>query len=156
MLKVAKDDTSASSTSSEADDRSMFDIVVCQADKRIVCSAVKNGKSKCKTWKKVVPVAHCEFMPDLWNLGGTCIANTIWNSLHPQCPEKMTVTRDIIKKRCRKPRTKRVTKVDPKTGECETVVDPKTREAKCRKVDVIVPEDVNKCANLASALAEYY
>merc|ERR1712185_616872 len=72
------------------------DIVVCQADKRIVCAPPTANSSgnrgsgmgarDCKQDKTVVPIAVCNFDVDLWNLGGTCISNHLQGLQFPDCP----------------------------------------------------------------------
>jgi len=78
-----------------------FELVVCQADKRIVCEGDKrqhnllgeatsgdqNSRS-CSQEKEVVPVAICNFTVPLWNLGGTCISNMLDGLEFPNCPDK--------------------------------------------------------------------
>jgi len=51
----------------------------------------EDGRERCKTAKTVVPVAICNgFYSDLWNAGGTCIANHVHKDSTPQCPAKTT------------------------------------------------------------------
>ena len=77
MLKVR--DTSANGNSA-------FKIVVCQADKRVVCEPGSNNAQVCTSKATFMAVAKCKFTSDLWNLGATCIANHVLGDKHPQCP----------------------------------------------------------------------
>jgi hypothetical protein len=92
MLKVSKDFGSKGppKTQKESD---LFDILVCQSDKRVVCDngcptrRKPNGKCQCQTQKWVKGVAICPFSAELWNLGGTCIANNVHKDTPaPNCP----------------------------------------------------------------------
>merc|ERR1711998_209443 len=117
------------------DDSDDFDMVVCQADKQVVCdpSAVANAtgvidaldakhsateeplkpteellkptcnnttavhlNSRCTSNKEIKAVARCVFNVDVWNLGGTCIANHVHNSTVKNCPH--TADRLVIGK----------------------------------------------------------
>jgi len=143
MLKVPSVTPPKQRKTNSEKNGSIFDIVVCQADKRIICSAArKRGRrgtavSQCQTWKKVVPVARCKFSPDLWNAGATCLANHVWNDKMPQCPDKMKMTGDYIREMCQKPHTEKA-----KVGS--------------RDAHVAAASEVALCQSLGSALAEYY
>jgi len=95
-----------------------YSMVVCQADKRVICAGRKKAdggagkeveQSECAQEKKVEPVALCSFSVALWNLGGTCIANHLYGDEHPQChtlaqeslDNKQSAKQDILKG-CRK------------------------------------------------------
>jgi len=66
----------------------MFDLVVCQADKQVICSYDKQvSKSSCETKATFVAQAVCTFSPELRNLGGTCIKNHVHGDKHPQCAD---------------------------------------------------------------------
>lgn len=95
-------------SSSEAD---KFNLMVCRADKRVICAGRKKAandkgdqveQSECAQEKTVQPVAICNFSVDLWNLGGTCIANHLHNEKYPQCPEKSDTAVEAIASQCRK------------------------------------------------------
>jgi len=74
-----------------ANEAALFDIVVCQADKQVVCGGMSNSSSSmemhCNQTKEVVPVAVCNFSVGLWNLGGTCINNHLDGLQFPNCPD---------------------------------------------------------------------
>ena len=92
----------------------MFNNVVCQADKKVSCQpATKvqiHGKTKlkapCVTTASFKTQAVCSFSPPLWNLGATCIKNTVHNDKHPQCSDAAGHKAAIatIDKVCRLPR----------------------------------------------------
>ena len=67
-----------------ANESKLYDIVVCQGDKRIVCSKPSAGSDRqqtsCSEKKWIDPTAICAFSIDLWNLGGTCIENHLRNT----------------------------------------------------------------------------
>jgi len=65
----------------------MYDLAVCQNDKRIVCSPKVDGTGGCSTQSAVKTTVVCRFSMDLWNLGPTCIANHMHKSDFPDCPE---------------------------------------------------------------------
>ena len=71
-----------------------------QSDKRVICDpaqTLSDGDStdrKCIVKKEVEAVGRCVFNIDLWNLGGTCIANHLHkhelevnSTMKPQCPD---------------------------------------------------------------------
>ena len=64
----------------------LFDLVVCQADKRVVCDPTKQS-SKCRLEAEFTAQAVCRFSPELWNLGATCIKNHVHTDKHPQCAD---------------------------------------------------------------------
>ena len=94
----------------------MFDLVVCQADKQVVCDPSEAGgsgkqksantcrvkatsaaqamreqcgqqKNACRVKATFLAQAVCTFSPELWNLGGTCIKNHVHGDKHPQCAD---------------------------------------------------------------------
>ena len=83
----------------------MFEIVACQADKKVSCEPGK--KSACTTKANFKARAICRFSPQIWNLGATCIINNFWKAKYPQCSD--TADRASIKairaakSICRKP-----------------------------------------------------
>ena len=114
LLKVDK----ANVTAGASLESELFDMVVCQADKRVVCDPVLNGTVPTggfhchgggpnSPMTKLKAVAWCPFSPQLWNLGGTCIANHVHGDAHPQCAGKcgMAAPEDLagkINSRCRR------------------------------------------------------
>jgi len=88
----------------------MFDIIVCQADKQIVCKPHENPKkqARCEMFGTTRAKARCPFHPDLWNLGATCITNHVDGAEAPQChiSADKTVIATI------KPKCKAATKAD--------------------------------------------
>jgi hypothetical protein len=116
LVKVSKVTGDAShgggDTNREAD---KFDLVVCQADKRVICAGRKktaddaSETSECVQEKQVKPMAICKFSVALWNMGGTCIANHVHGETSPQCAALARKTRKQhkgmvqgIMKECRK------------------------------------------------------
>ena len=73
-----------------------------QADKRISCAPAASGASQgCSQKKSVNAIVVCDFCADLWNLGGTCIKNTLDNATLSGCPksdidQKMKIINDAI------------------------------------------------------------
>jgi hypothetical protein len=104
MLKVTKLKPAGSKSGTHLKETDIFDIVVCQVDWKIVCSAQKAGTiPHCETYKSVLPMARCSFSLDVWETGPTCIANIVHADKHPQCPETITrTTTDKIRAECRK------------------------------------------------------
>jgi hypothetical protein len=99
LAKISKADSSVlfAGTPSESD---LFDMVVCQADKWVTCAgrqlaasntveAKAHQETRCEVEKEIKAVAFCTFRVDLWNLGGTCIANHLHNTdgAKPNCPK---------------------------------------------------------------------
>lgn len=121
VLKVAKARPKAGAST----DKDLYDIVVCQVDHRIVCSAwdgiTTRGKQKsmCKTQKWVKPVARCvDFDSELWAAGATCLANHAHKDTHPQCSDKTeAATVAKIKTMCKGIVAKTATKADNKACE---------------------------------------
>jgi len=142
MLKVAKTKPAEGAST----DKSLFDILVCQVDHRIVCDAWKpclgNGRKSCtpcKTTKWVRPVARClGFDASVWNEGATCIANAA-----QQAPTKPTPARLVAT-------------VAPKAilG-CRSKVG-STTEAKVKTCKVATEADKEACVSFATPIAEYY
>merc|ERR1711990_320080 len=103
LIKVTKTKGHVTFGSSHLGDEDKFNLVVCQADKRIVCHGEKPALAKsnggrpafperaCNQSKTVKAVAVCNFTIGLWNLGGTCISNHLWNMGHDaDCPDNKT------------------------------------------------------------------
>lgn len=86
ILVKAERTTTQSSDATDIDAQK-FELVVCQADKVVVCPASASGQKECTSEKEVKPVALCSFSNALWNLGGTCIANHVHGDEFPQCPD---------------------------------------------------------------------
>ena len=86
----------------------MFNIVACQADKRVTCEPSKKKaiKAPCKTTATFKARAVCSFTPALWNLGATCIVNHVHKDKYPQCPDGALHKPAIqaIKSACRAPK----------------------------------------------------
>ena len=60
------------------DESKLFDMVVCQADKRVVCKPLRaKTRTSCRTTTTAKAVARCPFDVKVWNLGGTCIASHV-------------------------------------------------------------------------------
>jgi len=102
MLKVAKSANSKDAAERKAvlNESQLYDIIICQSDKRVICDpaqTLSDGDStdrKCVVKKEVEAVGRCVFNIDLWNLGGTCIANHLHkhelevnSTMKPQCPD---------------------------------------------------------------------
>jgi len=82
----------------------MYDMVVCQAHKKVVCNPKTGNNGSCTTTAEIKPVAVCKFSSEVWNLGGTCIANRLHQNSSPQCPTEAKVsTLAKVKKICRMP-----------------------------------------------------
>lgn len=126
LVKVSKSTSGASDVFSGGGasnhEAAKFDLVVCQADKRVLCEGRKNvvggetmpggsmgnttaadvneGSSKCAQEKQVRPMVVCNFSVPLWNLGGTCIANHVYKEKSPQCAtlakKSPKVRKDIV------------------------------------------------------------
>lgn len=87
-----------------AQESEVFDMVVCQTDKRVHCPAAKKGKQVvCSTKKWIHPVAVCSYVGTLWNLGATCLANHLHGDPFPDCPPAPDVVTGTIKDHCRLP-----------------------------------------------------
>jgi hypothetical protein len=122
---------SSGATDAEAE---KFELVVCQADKRVVCDGSSTGSQECTTEKSVKPVALCDFSVGLWNLGGTCIANHVHQYETPQCPNsngsaEVQDALDAIATQCRLPKdidavcgSSTGTTNDAGNAECEVAV----------------------------------
>lgn len=89
-------------------EKEMFDMAVCQNDKRIVCEPQNgNGAGACKTESAVTATVVCSFSNDLWNLGPTCISNHMQvlertlDKNDVQCPEGKHAAIKSIYKKCR-------------------------------------------------------
>jgi hypothetical protein len=82
LLKVDKDFGKGKRPVTK-DESKLYDMVVCQADKRVICSPKSSADkgASCTEQKVVKPIAKCPFNIDLWNLGGTCIASSVHNEL---------------------------------------------------------------------------
>jgi len=120
LVKVSKD-TITMGGGDSAHEKDKFSLVVCQADKRIVCEGRKSAGSRaghkedgegvgnsadsqCMQNKTVAPVAVCNFAVPLWNLGGTCISNHVHKEEFPHCPNKTRSSAvESIVTECRKP-----------------------------------------------------
>lgn len=80
LLKVDKD-FQGSVPPTTTDESLLYDMVVCQADKRVICDPVNqtstSNTTSCQTSSTVKAVARCDFLADTWNLGGSCIASYI-------------------------------------------------------------------------------
>ena len=70
----------------------LYHLVVCRATKLSTCAEQENDASTpgenydCKVTKNIDATTKCNFAPDLWAAGGTCIDN-ILNDVHPpNCP----------------------------------------------------------------------
>jgi len=116
----------------------MYDIVTCQAEKRVICEPIKASQEElsnnntnntnnttstisskgnsCKSTSTLEAQALCPFSPELWNLGATCISNNVHKDSHPQCPY---------------------------AADAKVIASIKT---KCRKAE---PSDEHKCSRLA-------
>jgi len=83
-------------------EKDMFDIITCQANKRIICDPAGKSRSSCKMTSSFAAMAICPFSSELWNLGATCISNHVEGEKYPQCPDgtsKETIVR--IKAACK-------------------------------------------------------
>jgi hypothetical protein len=78
LLKVDKD-FEGSAPPVTTDESLLYDMVVCQADKRVICDPSATNATSCSTHSSVKAVARCNFQADAWDLGGTCIASYIHN-----------------------------------------------------------------------------
>jgi hypothetical protein len=83
LSKVPKGVATVDSMGRALPDKDTMDIVICQANHRVLCEYHKwvfhgakklEAKFVCKVVKSVLPVAKCTgFEPSLWDAGGTCI-----------------------------------------------------------------------------------
>jgi len=85
----------------------MYDIVVCQADKMVVCHpSTKKGQNPCELRATFKARAVCSFSNAKWNLGPTCIATHIQNTEFKLCPKSRTIVTPSaiaeVMKTCRK------------------------------------------------------
>jgi len=81
LLKIAKHNSSGG-----AQEVDLFNMVVCQADKKIICDpSSKNTSYACSGGGTFKAVAVCNFLPSLWNLGPTCLANIVHHDKYPNC-----------------------------------------------------------------------
>merc|ERR1712080_434633 len=82
----------------------LFDILVCQADKRVVCDPRTYATRTCRTKSESKAIARCDFSNALWLQGPTCIAGHVHGL--PVKPCDITLhknTGELIKKtNCRK------------------------------------------------------
>jgi len=75
---------------------SMYDIIVCQADKQVIClPSVKKGQNPCTMKASFKARAVCSFSNPKWNLGGTCISNHVRKADFKLCPRK-EATKKVI------------------------------------------------------------
>jgi hypothetical protein len=110
LVKASKDRSDISLLGAASKDESMpeahlFDLVVCQAEKRVVCEGWRPGSTgkQCSQDTKVAPVAVCNFTVGLWGLGGTCIDNHLSGLKFPNCPQgKLAEAIPSITKLCSK------------------------------------------------------
>jgi hypothetical protein len=104
LIKVKKPSVKAAAGTDES---KIFNAVVCQTDKRVHCRPKsKDGKTVCTTKKWIDPVAVCDYVGDLWNLGGTCIANHLQKEPYPDCPPAAPALLNTIPGACRLARRK--------------------------------------------------
>ena len=92
LVKVSKITSEVTLSSATINEAHMFSLVVCQANKQVVCNGRTGDQSVCSQQKTVAPVALCNFTVSLWNIGGTCIANHLYGEKFPQCPNKTRST----------------------------------------------------------------
>jgi len=138
LVKVSRDASKrvnfAAALESEAQ---LFDIVVCQADKRVMCDGYKPGEdhAQCSQQKWVKPVALCKFSVALWNLGGTCIANHVDGEKHPQCAETLHASEAVkrIRSECR-PSTQVDEELCQKTPNAKNCVAVSKEESYCTRL----------------------
>jgi len=98
----------------------MYDMVVCQADKRVLCDPKMGNGGNCQTTSKIKPIAVCKFSSKVWNLGGTCIANHLYEHDMPQCPEDAPLSAiSLIGKTCRQPAKKSAAEAFKEDALCE-------------------------------------
>lgn len=96
MLKVDKD-FSTTPRPDTKDESKLFDMVVCQADKRVLCdsnmataASTFKAKSTCEEEKSIKSVGRCAFNITLWNLGGSCLSSHVNNLPHKVCPDSVS------------------------------------------------------------------
>jgi len=85
------------------EEREMYDILTCQADKQVICNPSGESGSSCEMESSFKAQAICPFSSHLWNLGATCITHHVEGEKYPQCPSGTSQTDiDRIKASCRK------------------------------------------------------
>ena len=108
VLKVANPEAPAGATA----ESELFNMVVCQADKRVICAPHANSTlakagatGQCNSTATFKPRALCSFDVDVWNLGPTCIANTVHGDKHAQCTDDVGAMKALseVKTKCTKP-----------------------------------------------------
>lgn len=79
MLKILKKENATT-------EEEMYDMIVCQADKRVICDP-QNGQMSCRATSSFKAQARCTFKNSIWSLGPTCVAHHVTQEPHPQCPD---------------------------------------------------------------------
>lgn len=92
VVSFQKQDASINDTNATVEP---YSLVVCTSHKQVICKPpeeAENGDDievSCETNKEVKATVTCEFDPDVWNLGGTCISNHVYNLTVKLCPDTM-------------------------------------------------------------------
>ena len=79
-------------------------VVAEQACRSTEKEPTKTGESRCTTSATFEAKAVCPFDVDVWNLGATCIANTVHGDKHAQCSDDAGAQKAIeaATKKCRR------------------------------------------------------
>ena len=108
LVKLGKDLSNIDIKKLAANDQgALFDMAICQSEKRVACSAMKKSYAEvgeltdCEVDKWIEPVVICEFHLALWDLGATCITHILEDYEFPQCPSAPPSTFALARKKCR-------------------------------------------------------
>jgi len=73
-------------------------MVVCEANKRVICDPLKaNNQAKCLQDSTTKAVARCPFDVQVWDLGATCIASHV-NKLLKSGPCRSSAAKALLLK----------------------------------------------------------
>lgn len=103
LVKVPKE-MPAGDSKDAADESKLYNMVVCQAEKRVSCSPPEDGSVElvgaCTTKKWVETIVRCDFTLEVWNAGATCIEDTLNNATEPACVGVSPAIIQAISKTC--------------------------------------------------------
>jgi hypothetical protein len=104
LLKVDKE-FGGKAPPTTTNEKDLYDMVVCQADKRVICDPLRKQKhTKCRTDTTTKATARCPFDVAVWNLGPTCIASNVLKLKGTRChgpTANANIMRLLAKSKCR-------------------------------------------------------
>lgn len=83
----------------------LYMLAVCQSEKQVFCKPPTSHASiSCEVERTVKPTVICTFDEEIWNLGGTCISDTLYDLPLKQCPKSVRANAAVkkINTSCRK------------------------------------------------------